>query len=702
MSIQTVRRRAWSLFASIATSLASSCVLAQTTTPSPIHYLEGHASPIHAVGYTPDGKMLFSGDTAGTLKTWDRATGQLLSSGMWHDGAILTLAVSPDGQQIVTAGTGKQIVVSDVAVPRPLLDFTGVPGVPTSIAISRDGATLLTGDESNIVSLWDPVTGRLVRNYSGATAALVGVGWLPATKSVIGAAADGTLREWNVDHAQLGGVVYTSPSSSTGIPALGSQILLGGQDGAIRRVNWPPKPATNLSGHNDVVPTVAISADNRYVISGGYDQILQISQLSDSQPVRTLSGQVGRIFSAALSHDGAWAASGAEPGTIQLWKTADGTPGSVLAGHTGAVNDLSFHPSKSLVLSAGLDGSIRLWEVPATMAPVRGHSQPAVAVALTSNGQLLVTGSLDKTVRVSTVSDGQPKFSMNDFPQPIQSLAISSNGTLLGVGDLAGDLQIRNMDQGAPLSTWGAHVGAVTGLHFLGDGERAASSGADGTVKIWTLPLPTPVTVKAHGQAGSALVITHDGKNLISAGLDEWIRVYSLDNQQQIAGWKNTTGPVSALAISADDKTLVTGTSAGKWQTWSFPDGAEKQQQPMGHAGAIHSIDIHPQSGEVATAGADGAVKLWKGDEMPRVLAGHSGPVLAVAFTPDGASVLSGGADASVRRWNVSDGVQAQVYAGHQGQVTGVTVSADSTTIVSSSLDKTVRIWTVASGVAAS
>ena len=164
MSIPTVRRCCWSLFASIVVSLASSWVLAQTPPPSPIQYLEGHASPIHAVGYTPDGKMLFSGDTAGTLKTWDRATGQLLSSGMWHDGAILTLAVSPDGQQIVTAGTGKQIVVSDVAVPRPLLDFTGVPGVPTSIAISRDGATLLTGDESNIVSLWDPVTGRLVRN----------------------------------------------------------------------------------------------------------------------------------------------------------------------------------------------------------------------------------------------------------------------------------------------------------------------------------------------------------------------------------------------------------------------------------------------------------------------------------------------------------------------------------------------------------
>lgn len=697
MSTLMIRRVSCSCLVFLMSVFAGDNVPGQAVPPSPLQYMEGHAAPVHAVGYSPDGKILFSGDTSGALKMWDRATGQLLSSGAWHDGAIMTLAVSPDGQQVVTAGTGKQIVVSDVAIPRPLLDLTGVPGVPTAIALSRDGAMLLTGDESNNVSLWDPVAGKLIRNYAGATGPIVGVGWIPMTKSVLGASFDGTLREWNVDNAQMGGVVYSHPASSLGVPEVGSQVVLGGQDGSIHRVTWPPVPAQNLSGHSDAVSAVAISGDQRFVISGGYDQVVQISQLANGQPVRTLAGQVGRVFSVGLSQDGALAASGSELGTIHTWKTADGTLGPLLAGHVGAINDLSFHPSKPLVLSAGLDGTVRLWEISETMAPVRGHSQPVVAVALTPNGQLLVTGSADKTVRVSTVSDGQPKFAMNDFLQPIQSLAVSSQGSLIGVGDVAGDLQIRSMDQGAIVSNWGAHVGAVTGLQFLGNGERIVSSGADGTAKVWTLPFAASTTVKAHEQSITALTITHDGKQLISAGLDEWIRVYSLENQQQIASWKSTTGPVTALAISSDDKRLVTGSNTGKWQSWSFPDHVEQQQQ-MGHAGGIHSIAIHPQSGDIATAGADGLVKLWKGAEMPRDLTGHSGAVLAVAFTPDGASVISGGADASVRRWNVSDGTQAQIFSGHQGQITGVRVSADSATIVSSSLDKTVRIWKVASG----
>ena len=102
MSMIQVRTNFWFCFTSLVTSLASTIVLAQATAPAPIQYLEGHEAPVHAVGYSPDGKILFSGDTSGTLKMWDRLTGQLLSSGQWHEGAILALAISPDGQQVIS------------------------------------------------------------------------------------------------------------------------------------------------------------------------------------------------------------------------------------------------------------------------------------------------------------------------------------------------------------------------------------------------------------------------------------------------------------------------------------------------------------------------------------------------------------------------------------------------------------------------
>ncbi|MDA1215117.1 MAG: hypothetical protein O2955_21675, partial [Planctomycetota bacterium] len=668
----------------------------QEPPPNPVQYLEGHSSPAHAVGFSPDGKIMLSAGTDGTLRFWDRVSGELISTVKPHDRAILTLAVSPNGQQVATAGAGKQIVISDIPLSQPLLNMTGIPGIPSTSFFSADGAMLLTGDESNYVSLWDPVAGTLIRNYGGATAALTGVGWFPSTRSVVGSSLDGTLREWNIDNAQAGNVIYTPPSVSMAVAAEQEQIFLGGQDGVVRLVNWPPKPPQNLSGHSDQVAAVAISADNRFVISGGYDQIVQLSNLADGQPLRTLTGQVGRVFSVGLSHDGMWSASGSETGTIQFWKTADGMLGPLLAGHTGSVNDLSFHPEKPLVLSAGLDGTVRVWEIPKPVTPVLGHSQSVAAVAVTPDGKKMATASLDKSVRLSHVADGQPKLAITDFPQPIQSMAITSKNQQLAVGDVTGDIWIRSSENGAMRSSWGGHVGPVTAIQYLGE-EQLVSTGGDGTLKTWKLPLSPPQTQKTHDQEISSLVVTHDGTRLISAGLDEMIRVYNAETLQQTGSWKSTIGPITALTISADDKLLVTASNTGKWQSWSFPEAVEKEQKSA-HDVAIHAVALHPTSGELATAAADGTIKLWKSNEEPRLLSGHSGAVNSVIFSHDGAHVISGGADATVRRWNDSDGALVNTYSGHTGAVTDIGISKDSTQILSSSLDRTVRIWTAASG----
>ncbi len=51
-------------------------------------------------------------------------------------------------------------------------------------------------------------------------------------------------------------------------------------------------------------------------------------------------------------------------------------------------------------------------------------------------------------------------------------------------------------------------------------------------------------------------------------------------------------------------------------------------------------------------------VKLWdavRGQEL-RTLAGHGGRVMAVAFSPDGHTLASASADGSVRLWSVVEG----------------------------------------------
>jgi WD40 repeat protein len=75
-----------------------------------------------------------------------------------------------------------------------------------------------------------------------------------------------------------------------------------------------------------------------------------------------------------------------------------------------------------------------------------------------------------------------------------------------------------------------------------------------------------------------------------------------------------------------------------------------------GHAEAIRAAAFSPDGIRLATAGADGQVRLWGlTGEVQAVLRGHAGEVSSLAFSPDGRRLASGGEDGA-RTWELTAG----------------------------------------------
>jgi serine/threonine protein kinase len=119
-----------------------------------------------------------------------------------------------------------------------------------------------------------------------------------------------------------------------------------------------------------------------------------------------------------------------------------------------------------------------------------------------------------------------------------------------------------------------------------------------------------------------------------------------------------------------------------------------------GHGSAIHGVVYSPDGTRLASAGADGTVKVWDtitGREL-RTLPGHTGDVYAVAYSPDARKLASAGHDKTVRMWDAATGQSIHKLEGHTSPVSTVAFSPDGRRLAGGSALGPIKVWDVRTG----
>jgi RNA polymerase sigma factor (sigma-70 family) len=159
--------------------------------------LRGHAAPVHAAVFSPDGAWLASGDDS-FLCLWHTVTGRTIERlAVQAPGATTALAFSADSKFLASASRDARVRLWDVATGKLLSQSQGQRGAVTALAFSVDGRRLASGGADKTLYLWSVPDGREVRKLVGHRDRVQCVALSPDGKVLASGGRDMTLRLWD-------------------------------------------------------------------------------------------------------------------------------------------------------------------------------------------------------------------------------------------------------------------------------------------------------------------------------------------------------------------------------------------------------------------------------------------------------------------------------------------------------------------------
>ncbi|NEP55127.1 MAG: WD40 repeat domain-containing protein, partial [Moorea sp. SIO3C2] len=233
-----------------------------------------------------------------------------------------------------------------------------------------------------------------------------------------------------------------------------------------------------LKGHREKINLVAITPDEKLVISASNDHTLKVWDLDSGTELFTLIGHTNRVNSVAIMPDGQQALSASSDGTLKIWDLKQGKllqdldsvgiptdktlswPGNLNEGITAA----AVTPDGTKAICAlSEEKTLKIWDIERNreLHIIKGNTDWTNAIAVTPDGKRAISAadSFEKTLKVWDLESGQELFTLSGHKAAIWSVAVTPDGKKAISASDDKNLKVWDLENGEALYTLSGHEG---------------------------------------------------------------------------------------------------------------------------------------------------------------------------------------------------------------------------------------------------
>jgi polar amino acid transport system permease protein len=300
------------------------------------------------------------------------------------------------------------------------------------LALSPDGSLIAAGAGDGTVYLWDIESPSgdawAMRALSGHSGAVVAVAFAPDGSTLVSAGHDGTVRLWRLE---------SSPDQDIVRGHL-EQVLDAGE-----------------APLNDA----ALAADGSMLATVGEDGIVRLFDMASGEMVRSIGPNENPALAVALNSDGTLVAAG-DGAQVQIWDARAGNLVRTLKGY---------------------------WEDDAVQEDWLGHDERVTALAFSPDGEILASGSADKTVVFWDLETSEVKWTFGGQWDGVTRLVFDQEGSAVLSASKDTKFRTVRLPGGKSTGVYEGHLSAVNGVAYGPPQwpDTILTAGSDGTVRMW-------------------------------------------------------------------------------------------------------------------------------------------------------------------------------------------------------------------------